>query len=42
LFTGPSHAASVAAAVLKPTYFKKSRRDVDEDDKASLFPKIHQ
>jgi hypothetical protein len=31
----------VAAAVLKPTYFK-SHDDVDEDDKASPFPKIHQ
>ena len=26
--TGPSQAASVAAAVLNPTYFKKSRREV--------------
>src|SRR6476620_5107210 len=37
--TGPSQAASVAAAVLNPTYFKKSRRDVEEDDKAPPFPK---
>ena len=28
--TGPSQAASVAAAVVNPTYFKKSLLDVDE------------
>ena len=37
--TGPSQAAKEAAAVLKPTYFKKSRRVVDEDSKVSLSPK---
>jgi hypothetical protein len=42
LFTGPSQAANVAAAVLNPTYFKKSRREVEEDDIASLLPKIPQ
>jgi hypothetical protein len=37
--TGPSQAASDAAAVLKPTYFKKSRRVVDESSRTSLSPK---
>src|SRR5690554_6037262 len=39
LTTGPSHAAKDAAAVLKPTYFKKSRRVVLELSKESLSPK---
>ena len=37
--TGPSHAANVAAAVVNPTYFKKSRRVVEEEDNASLSDK---
>ena len=39
LITGPSQAASDAAAVLKPTYFKKSRRVVEEASRADLLPK---
>jgi hypothetical protein len=39
LCTGPSQAANDAAAVEKPTYFKKSRRVVDESVNAFLFPK---
>ena len=37
--TGPSQAAKDAAAVLKPTYFKKSRRVVDDVSKLDLLPK---
>ena len=37
--TGPSQAAKEAAAVLNPTYLRKSRRVVAEDSKASLSPK---
>ena len=37
--TGPSHAANEAAAVLKPTYFKKSRRVVDDSSRVFLSPK---
>src|SRR5690554_944885 len=39
LTTGPSQAASDAAAVLKPTYFKKSRRVVLELSNELLSPK---
>ena len=39
MLTGPSQAAREAAAVVNPTYFKKSRRVVDDADKASPFPK---
>ncbi len=39
MYTGPSQAASEAAAVLNPTYFKKSRRVVDEADNVSASPK---
>ena len=39
MWTGPSQAASVPAAVLNPTYFKKSRREVPDEAKASAFPK---
>ncbi len=39
LITGPSQAAKDAAAVLKPTYFKKSRRVVLELSKEFLSPK---
>ena len=38
-FTGPSQAANEAAAVLNPTYFKKSRRVVDVSSNVSLSPK---
>ena len=37
--TGPSQAAKDAAAVVKPTYFKKSLRDVEEVSSVSLSPK---
>ena len=37
--TGPSQAAKDAAAVLNPTYFKKSLRDVLLSSKASLSSK---
>ena len=37
--TGPSHDANVAAAVVKPTYFKKSRRVVDEEESVSSAKK---
>ena len=36
---GPSHAANDAAAVEKPTYFRKSLRDVEEVSNVSLSPK---
>src|SRR5690554_4484097 len=39
LTTGPSQAAKVAAAVVNPTYFKKSRRVVEDDSKVSLSPR---
>ena len=38
MFTGVSHAAKVAAAVLNPKNFKKSLLDVDVDE-ISLSPK---
>ena len=39
MWTGPSHAARVTAAVLNPTYFKKSRSEVPDVAKASAYPK---
>ena len=37
--TGPSQAARVAAAVVNPTYFRKSLLDVDEFSNVFLSPK---
>ena len=39
MITGPSQAAKDAAAVVKPTYFKKSLREVAEVSRVSLSPK---
>src|SRR5690606_30625029 len=39
LRTGPSQAATVAAAVEKPTYFRKSLRLVEDPASFSLSPK---
>ena len=39
LITGPSQAAKVAAAVLKPTNLRKSLLEVFELDKPSLSPR---
>ncbi len=39
LCTGPSHAAMVAAAVLNPTYLRKSRREVVDEANVAASPK---